>query len=118
MKKILVVDDDADILEAVQLILDTGGYASEGITKGDETYQKIKEYQPDLIILDVLLSGNDGRMICKNLKRAKETNHIPIIMMSAHPSAHESVKECGADAFLAKPFSIHDLFAQLEKFVP
>lgn len=116
MKKVLVVDDDPDILEAVQLILETSGYTSEAITKGDETYSKIAEYKPDMIILDVLLSGNDGRTICKNLKRTEETKQIPIIMMSAHPTARQSVNECGADAFLAKPFSISEMLEQLAQF--
>jgi DNA-binding response OmpR family regulator len=65
MKKVLVIDDDPDILEAVQLVLESGGFDSQASTKGEETYTKVHSYQPDLIILDVLLSGNDGRTICK-----------------------------------------------------
>lgn len=116
MKRILAIDDDADILEAIQLILESGGYSSDVTTKGDETYQKIRDYKPDLIILDVLLSGNDGRAICKTLKTERKTKGIPIIMVSAHPSAKDSVKECGADSFLAKPFSVDSLLKEVEKF--
>lgn len=115
MKKVLVIDDDPDILEAVQLVLTSGGYESDITTKGDETYQKISDYQPDVIILDVLLSGNDGRHICKNLKSDPKTKDIPIIMMSAHPTAKDSVKECGADSFVAKPFSVTGLLGEVEK---
>lgn len=117
MKKVLVIDDDPDILDAVQLILASGGYDSEGSTKGDETARKITEYNPDLIILDVLLSGNDGRTICKLLKHDKKTKHIPIIMISAHPSAKDMVKECGADSFIAKPFSLAGLLGEVKKYV-
>ncbi len=117
MKKVLVIDDDPDILDAVQLILDSGGYSSDVTTKGDETYKKIDEYKPDLIILDVLLSGNDGRRICKNLKTHASTKKIPIIMISAHPSAKDSVKQCGANSFVAKPFSIIDLLAEVKKHI-
>jgi DNA-binding response OmpR family regulator len=117
MKKVLVIDDDPDILEAVQMILDSGGYDSATTTKGDETYKKIEEYQPDLIILDVLLSGNDGRRICKNLKADPATKKLPIIMISAHPTAKDSVKECGADSFIAKPFSVVDLLAEIQKYI-
>jgi DNA-binding response OmpR family regulator len=115
MKKVLVIDDDPDILEAVQMILESGGYNSDITTKGDETYKKIEGYKPDLIILDVLLSGNDGRRICKNLKADVSTKKIPIIMISAHPTAKDSVKQCGADSFVAKPFSVTELLAEIEK---
>lgn len=64
---------------------------------------------PDLIILDVLLSGKDGRELVKHLKRQEETKHIPVMMLSAHPSAKESVREAGAQDFVAKPFDI-DVF--------
>jgi DNA-binding response OmpR family regulator len=117
VKKILVVDDDQDILDAVQLILDTEGFDCDVTTKGDETYKKIELFQPNLIILDVLLSGNDGRIICKKLKDDTKTKHIPIVMISAHPSAKNSVKECGADSFVAKPFSIQDLLLQINSLI-
>lgn len=117
MKKILVIDDDQDILEAVQLVLTTHDYDAAITTKGDETYNKVSEYKPDLIILDVLLSGNDGRKICKILKSDKSTMHIPIIMMSAHPSAKISIKECGANSFVAKPFSVARLLGEITKYI-
>lgn len=117
MKKVLVIDDDEDILEVIQLILESGGYGSETTAKGDEVYQKIKDYKPDLIILDVLLSGNDGRLICKTLKTDKQNKAIPIIMISAHPTAKSSVKECGADSFIAKPFSVKDLLSEVKSFI-
>jgi DNA-binding response OmpR family regulator len=117
MKKVLVIDDDPDILEAVKLTLETGGYDSEVTTKGEETYEKITRYKPHLIILDVLLSGNDGRTICKNLKKDTATKQIPIIMISAHPSAKDSVKLCGADSFVSKPFSIVALLSEVKKYI-
>lgn len=117
MKKVLVIDDDPDILDAVHMILKTSGYDSDVTTKGDETYEKVKTYQPDLIILDVLLSGNDGRTICKNLKTGKNTKKIPIIMISAHPTAKDSVEKCGADSFIAKPFSVTGLLDEVKKYI-
>jgi len=117
MKKVLVIDDDLDILESIQLILESGGYDSDITTKGDETYRKINQYNPDLIILDVLLSGNDGRIICKNLKSNKTTKKIPIIMISAHPTAKDSTKTCGADSFIAKPFSVIALLKEVKKYL-
>lgn len=113
MKKILVIDDDPDILEAVKDVLEMSGYDAEGSTNGDDIYNMIKEYKPDLIILDVLLSGNDGRVICKQLKMDKV--NIPIIMMSAHPAAEDSVKLSGADAFVSKPFALDELLSEVQR---
>lgn len=109
MAKILVVDDDESILDAISLILQDSGHTVESATKGSQVYTKVHAFQPDLILLDVLLSGSDGRTICKKLKENPETKRIPIIMISAHPTAERSVKEYGADYFLAKPFGIDEL---------
>ena len=117
MKKVLVIDDDPDIVEAIQLILTTEGYDSEVTTKGSETCQKVREYKPDVIILDILLSGNDGRTICKNLKNDPRTKHIPIIMISAHPTAKRAAKESGANSFVAKPFSVFALLTEIQKYI-
>lgn len=117
MKKILVIDDDTDILEAIQMVLASGGYESEVTTKEEKTYQLIKDYKPDLIILDILLSGNDGRHICKSLKSDVLSKQIPIILISAHPTAGGSIKECGANGFIAKPFSVNDLLREVEKYI-
>lgn len=116
MKKVLVVDDDPDILEAVQMVLVSGGYESEVLAKADELYSKVQTYKPDIIILDVLLSGSDGRILCKKLKNDEETAHIPILMFSAHPKAKEMVKEIGADGFISKPFSVKELLAEVKKY--
>lgn len=115
-KRILIIDDDPDILEAIGIVLDSAGYDFLGTTKGEETFQQIAKYKPDLIILDILLSGNDGRSICKRLKADATTQGIPIIMISAHPSARKSVAECGADSFVAKPFSISQLLVETQKY--
>jgi len=60
-------------------------------------------------VLDILLSGKDGRAICRKLKSQADTRHIPIVMISAHPDAEQSVTAVGADAFVAKPFAIDEL---------
>lgn len=116
MKKVLVIDDDPDILDAVQMVLQTGKYETSVTTKGEEIYEKINEYRPDLIILDALLSGKDGRILCKNLKSDSTTKNIPIIMISAHPTAKEATKDCGADSFVAKPFTVVELLEEVKKY--
>lgn len=111
IKKVLVVDDDESILDAIALILEEEGYLVETTLKGEEIYEIIKTFQPDLILIDVLLSGRDGRDICKIIKKDPLMKRIPVILISAHPHAEKSVSECGADGFLAKPFDTQDLLA-------
>lgn len=117
MTSILVVDDDPDVLESVQLLLEDEGYTVTISEKGEyaENLRDSNGGLPDLIILDVLLSGKDGRIICRHLKSRSETQHIPIIMISAHPTAAASVREVGADDFVPKPFDIDDLLNAVER---
>ena len=114
-KKILIIDDDQDILEPLSLILEEEGYQIATTPKGEMTYEKVDEFKPDLILLDLLLSGSDGRKICRNLKADKNKKHIPVIMMSAHPGAENDSKTCGADGFIAKPFETKDLLSLIKK---
>jgi len=112
-KHILVVDDDPDILEFLQVILEDEGYTVVTSDKGEYLEQLHNGGLPDLILLDMLLSGKDGCEIVKYLKREPETTHIPVIMISAHPSAEKEARQAGADDFLAKPFNIEVLLAKI-----
>jgi DNA-binding response OmpR family regulator len=116
---ILVIDDDADILDAIRAMLEDEGHHVQTSEKGDyaESLRDVAGGLPDLIVLDVLLSGKDGRAICRNLKAHDETSHIPVIMISAHPDAERSVKDVGADAFVAKPFSIDDFLELVDRLL-
>ena len=72
---------------------------------------------PHLMLVDVLLSGKDGRAIVKHLKSQPETMHIPVIMFSAHPNVQETVLQAGAEDFVAKPFVIDELLAKIAHFL-
>ena len=109
MSRILVVDDDLDILVVMEILLTMKGFSVEVTAKWESTFEKVTTFKPDLILLDVLISGNDGRTICRQLKSQNETKEIPIIMFSAHPSAAATIAEYGADDFIAKPFDVTDL---------
>ena len=119
MSKILVVDDDLDILSVMEILLSMKGYEVEVTSKGENTFPKIDTFKPDLILLDVLISGFDGRTICKQLKSNAATRHIPVIMFSAHPGAAATIADYGADDFISKPFDVDHLLkkvnAQLDK---
>lgn len=115
-KKIMVADDDPPIVDALKLMLELEGY--EVVTTVDgATAQDMKEELPDLLLLDIWMSGMDGRDICKHLKSQDETKHIPIIMISASKDVQKSAQEAGADNFLAKPFEMDDLLAKVSKHI-
>ncbi|MES2436750.1 MAG: response regulator [Patescibacteria group bacterium] len=118
-KKILVIEDDHSIMEAMRFTLEYSGYEVVAAEHPEEieAIEKNKKALPDLILLDILLSGKDGREICKKLKSQKATQQIPIIMMSAHPGAEQSVKDAGADDFIAKPFNLDSLLITIKKHV-
>lgn len=116
-KHVLVVDDEPDILEFLEVILEEEGYEVVTSQKAEFLEQLHNGGLPHLILLDVLLSGKDGREIVKYLKRNAETSSIPVIMFSAHPSAEETALAAGADDFLAKPFDIDVLLTKIEHFL-
>ncbi|MGV8879125.1 MAG: response regulator [Sphingobacteriaceae bacterium] len=115
VKKILIVDDDIYILEAMEELLKYSGYEVDTTAKGDEVFNLTNKFQPDLILMDIMLSGMDGRDICWELKANLSTKNIPVIMISATLNVKNSVKQFGADDFVAKPFDIHDLLFKIEK---
>ena len=108
-QSILVVDDDPDILDFLHDLLELEGYRVAVSMKGEYLETLPNGDLPGLILLDMHLSGRDGREIVKHLKKQEETKLIPIIMISAHPSAEETTRQAGADAFLEKPFQIEVL---------
>jgi DNA-binding response OmpR family regulator len=108
MKKIIVVDDDAGIQEAFNLIFSKNLY--EITIYPDATpVMNIQPPFPDLFILDKQLTGIDGLDICRLLKKRIDTMHIPVIILSASPHIKRLAKEAGADAVVEKPFGINML---------
>ena len=107
MEKILVVDDDVDILTLVRMTLNMNGYHVETLSRWEKVDNAIEEFKPDLILLDVSLGGADGREICKRIKTAKETEHIPVILFSANIEMEKSIENCLAQAFISKPYELN-----------
>jgi len=114
-KKVLIADDNKYMLDALQEIIEIGGYRAE-IADIDGPFKLSKEL-PDLILLDIKMSGKDGRVICRDLKSKPKTKNIPIILLSASHQLHDSALEAGADIFLAKPFSMNDLLEKINKLM-
>jgi CheY-like chemotaxis protein len=107
-KKILVVDDSQAILDVMTVALEAEGYEVSTCLTG-ACFQDMERDPPDLILLDVLLSGEDGGEICQRLKSDERTRHIPVILISAHAGLQETARKCGADGFLVKPFHLNEL---------
>jgi DNA-binding response OmpR family regulator len=116
-KKIFIVDDNIGILEGFQTMLEGEGYEVTASLHIDIISPLKQDNLPDLIILDVLLSGVDGRDICKQIKNTNMTKHIPIIMVSAHPNARKTSIESGADDFISKPFEMEELLTKVRNLM-
>ncbi|MEO8105147.1 MAG: response regulator [Candidatus Saccharibacteria bacterium] len=112
--KILVADDNYAILDALKIMLEEEGYSVE-TTEDGAVAQNIKAPLPDLLLLDVWMSGMDGRDVCKFLKSNEATKHIPIILVSATKDIEQIAHESGADDFVSKPFQMDHLLATVAK---
>lgn len=115
-KKILIADDDPAICDSVKMLLELEGYEVDTTVNGETIYKMEKDF-PDLLLLDIWMSGQDGRDICKYLKKESHTKDIPIIMISASRDVRKSAAESGANDFLAKPFEQEDLLEKITKYI-
>ena len=114
MPRIYVIDDDKDLLTVVKSLLLKKGFNVSTFTDWRIAKNAIKLFEPQLILLDVFLSGIDGLDICQKLKSSPLTRHIPIILFSAFPRiAETAIHDYGADDFIAKPFEVGDLIKKV-----
>ena len=110
MRRIIVVDDNEDILEIIKLILEGYDYEVVTLSDGGLLVDNIKDFRPDLILLDIMLGNMDGRELCKTIRSNDETKDIPIIMVSASHNLSDRFMSMGSNIdFLAKPFDISEL---------
>jgi DNA-binding response OmpR family regulator len=114
MSKLLIVDDSAALLEVMKNILERNGYIVKTLNKTTGIFNEIREFQPDLLILDIYLAGEDGREICKEIKKNDETKYVCILVFSASPKTLEDYKSYCADDFIEKPFDITNLVEKIK----
>ncbi len=112
---ILIVDDEEDIIELIKFNLKNEGYSILKAQTGEQAIKIVKLYQPDLIVLDLMLPGIDGLEVTKNLKSSDQTNQIPIVMLTAKGEESDIVTglELGASDYISKPFSPKVLIARI-----
>jgi len=115
MSRILVVEDEKDIAELIAHYLTRGGYEVESVGSGPAAVAKVKASPPDLIVLDLMLPGMDGLLVCQALRADAATASVPIIMLTARAEEAERIAglELGADDYVTKPFSPRELTARV-----
>ena len=112
MNRVLIIDDDEDISAMLFLLL-RKDFDVAVVTKSENIFPEIKKVQPDIILLDVFLTGYDGRVICKQLKFHPDSKHIPVIMVSGHDDVLQTVEQYGANDFIQKPFEAATLLTKI-----
>lgn len=116
-KRVLVADDDPSILDVIYIMLtEVGGYEVTTTANGESLLNMSGEL-PDLILLDLWMSGMDGTQICKALKANEETKSIPIIIFSANRDIKNIAESVGADGFVAKPFQMDELLEKIKNCI-
>jgi len=113
--RILIVEDERAIREMVGLALEQAGYECVEASNAHEAQEKIRAEKPDLVLLDWMLPGVSGVDYARRLRRDKETNQLPIIMLTARTEEPDMIKglESGADDYITKPFSTRELIARI-----
>lgn len=116
LKKILIVDDETDIVELISYNLKKEGFHISTALDGEEALKKVRSGHLDLIILDLMLPGIHGMEICRILRNNPKTAHVPIIMLTAKGGESDKIRglETGADDYMTKPFSPKELIARVK----
>lgn len=114
-KKILIADDEPNIVAAVEFLLQRSGYETHVARNGDEALKAVEDCHPDLVLLDVMMPLRSGYEVCRRIRERADWGHIKIIMLSAKGRDAEVSKglSIGADLYVTKPFSTRDLMEKI-----
>lgn len=114
---VLVLEDDPDLCLLMQTMLKFSGLETDRIENPALLNAKLLQVNPKLLLMDMLLSGSDGRDICRKLKGDEAYQDLQIMMVSAHPDADETCRAAGADDFLGKPFDMEEFLKKVNNLV-
>ena len=117
--KILIVDDEPDLVETLRFALELEGYNVLVAVNGEEGLNTARQEKPDLILLDLMLPKLDGYKVCRLLKFDERYKHIPILMLTAKTQEKDKIlgKETGANEYLTKPFDMDELMAKIKSYL-
>lgn len=117
MKRILFVDDDKDLLATMKVLLRKKGYEVAVTTSCKEGLEILQAFHPDLILLDINVGDDDGRLVCRQIKEQAEYVHIPVILVSANHEALMTYRDYRADNAIVKPFKVQGLVETLHIYL-
>ncbi len=117
--KILIVDDEPDLVETIRFALELEGYKVLVAVNGEEGLNTARQEKPDLILLDLMLPKLDGYKVCRLLKFDERYKSIPILMLTARTQDKDRIlgKETGANEYLTKPFDMDELMAKIKSYL-
>ena len=118
-KKILIADDEPNIVAAIEFLLQQSGYEVHIARNGEEALKLVEACIPDLVVLDVMMPQKSGYEVCKRIRERADWRHIRIVMLSAKGRDAEVSKglSMGADLYVTKPFSTRELMASIERLL-
>ena len=118
-KKILIVDDEPNIVISLEFLMQQGGYDIEIARDGQEALNKLSSFHPDLVLLDVMLPYMDGFEICQAIRQKPDWNHIKVILLTAKGREVDITKgtALGADAYVTKPFATRELVDKVHEML-
>ena len=119
LKKVLIVDDEQDIVESLKFVLEEAGFACSCAFNGEDGLRLAKEISPDLIILDVMMPKINGYKICRLLKYDNKYKNIPILMVTARSQEEDKLigEETGVDEYITKPFELDEIVKKVEGYL-
>lgn len=119
MKKVLIVDDEQDIVESLQFVLEAAGFECYCAYNGEDGLNLAREVLPDLIILDVMMPKINGFKICRLLKYDSKYKNIPILMVTARSQEEDKLigEETGVDEYITKPFDLEEIVKKVEGYL-
>jgi len=115
-KKILIADDEPNIVTALEFLLGRAGYTTQVARNGEEALAAIAADMPDLVLLDIMMPVKSGYEVCRRIREVPEWRHIKVVMLSAKGRDAEVAKglAMGADLYVTKPFSTRELLGQIQ----
>jgi two-component system alkaline phosphatase synthesis response regulator PhoP len=119
-KKIMIADDERNIVTAIEFLLQRSGYEVRIANNGEDALKQLERFVPDLLLLDIMMPAINGYEVCQTIRQSAHLRHVKIIMLTARGRDADLAKglALGADAYITKPFANADLLAKVKELLP